>query len=180
MIQERVSPYWNNRPESTTIDLVVLHFISLPAGHFGGNAVEQLFLGTLDTMRPEFSSLAGVHVSSHFFIRRTGEILQFVPVERRAWHAGVSVFHGRSNCNDRSIGIELEGTGEVPYEDAQYESLVSLLKDLSARYPIRWVTGHEHVAPGRKNDPGPSFDWARLARLLPKLSYDLRAQTSAN
>ena len=102
-----------------------------------------------------------------------------MPVERRAWHAGVSVFHGRSDCNNRSVGIELEGTGELPFEDAQYEALAALLADLSAHLPIRWVTGHEHVAPGRKSDPGPFFDWRRLARALPRLRFDLRPQTGA-
>lgn len=178
-VTERFSPHSNERPEGTTIDLVVLHFISLPTGVFSGDAVERLFAGTLDTDEPVFADLKGLRVSSHFFIRRTGEILSFVPVERRAWHAGVSVFHGRSDCNNRSVGIELEGTGELPFEDAQYEALAALLADLSAHLPIRWVTGHEHVAPGRKSDPGPFFDWRRLARALPRLRFDLRPQTGA-
>lgn len=178
-VTERFSPHSNERPEGTAIDLVVLHFISLPAGVFAGDAVERLFAGTLDTNLPAFANLKGLRVSSHFFIRRTGEVLSFVPVERRAWHAGVSVFHGRPDCNDRSVGIELEGTGEVPFEDAQYEALAALLEDLSDRFPVRWVTGHEHVAPGRKADPGPFFDWRRLARALPGLCFDVRPQISA-
>lgn len=178
-VTERFSPHSNERPEGTTIDLVVLHFISLPAGVFSGDAVERLFEGTLNTEAPVFADLKGLRVSSHFFIRRTGEILSFVPVERRAWHAGVSVFHGRPDCNSRSVGIEIEGTGEVPFEDAQYEALGALLADLSVRLPIRWVTGHEHVAPGRKSDPGPFFDWRRLAGALPRLRFDLRPQTGA-
>lgn len=178
MIRPRKSPHWNERPEGTTIDLVVLHFISLPAGVFEGDAVGELFEGTLDTSRPPFEELAGLRVSSHFFIRRTGDVEQFVPVEKRAWHAGVSVFHGTPNCNDRSIGIEIEGTGEVPFTDAQYEALCGLLRTLADDYPVRWVTGHEHVAPGRKSDPGPFFDWARVARSVPHLHYDLRAQVT--
>ena len=172
----RASPHWDERPEESSVDLIVLHFISLPAGHFEGDAVDRLFMGTLDPDRADWSedpaweslkALKGLRVSTHFFIRRTGEVVQYVPTTKRAWHAGLSNFRGRNACNDFSVGIELEGTGEVPFEDAQYKALEAVLRAVCRRHPVKWVTGHEFIAPGRKSDPGPFFDWKRTSGMLP-------------
>jgi AmpD protein len=149
------------------VPLVVLHSISLPPGEFGGDAIERLFTGTLDCdAHPYYDGLRGLEVSAHFVVRRDGELLQFVPLQRRAWHAGRSSWRGRGACNDWSVGIELEGLEGGCFEPAQYDTLVGLLRDLSAVLPLRWVAGHEHVAPGRKADPGAGFDWASLGRRL--------------
>lgn len=160
------SPHYDERPAPGVIDLVVIHGISLPPGEFGGPWIEALFSGTLDiTAHSYFATLVGVRVSAHLFIRRGGEIVQFVSCDARAWHAGVSSFGGRSGCNDFSIGIELEGTDEIPYTDAQYTVLASLIHVLRRHYPgiaRERIVGHSHIAPGRKTDPGPVFDWARL------------------
>jgi AmpD protein len=144
-----------------------VHGISLPPGVFGGDDVARLFTNTLDpASHDSYASLAGLRVSSHFFIRRDGELVQFVGCNDRAWHAGVSSWRGRERCNDFSVGIELEGADRVPYEDAQYPRLAVLLRALKRRYPgIADAVGHSDVAPGRKTDPGPAFDWDRLARL---------------
>ena len=167
-IVHRRSPHFNGRPEGTLVSLAVLHYISLPAGCFRGEDVDALFMGRLDAQRrPEYESLRGLRVSSHFFVRRTGEIRQYVSVFDRAWHAGISSFEGRPGCNDFSVGIELEGTGETVFEEMQYRSLAQLLAMLSEVLPIEAVTGHEHVAPGRKQDPGPCFDWERVRRMIP-------------
>lgn len=161
------SPHHNARPPGEDVDLVVVHAISLPPGEFGGGWITDLFLGRLDVgAHPAFAPLAGLRVSAHFLIRRDGRVLQYVGTGRRAWHAGVSCWQGRGNCNDRSIGIELEGLPGLSFEAAQYTALVRLLRALRHRHPIREVVGHEHVAPGRKTDPGPAFDWAMLKRLL--------------
>jgi AmpD protein len=161
------SPNQGPRPAGTAITLVVLHSISLPPGKYGGDAVMQLFTNRLDAhAHPAFAALEGLQVSAHFFIRRKGDVQQFVSCDRRAWHAGVSSWRGRSNCNDWSIGIELEGLEGGTFEAAQYEALAQLLRALALRYPLAEVTGHEHVAPQRKRDPGPGFDWALLARHL--------------
>ena len=161
------SPHHNARPANLPVDLVVLHSISLPAGQFGGPWITDLFLGRLDTRAHEsFTALAGLRVSAHFLIRRSGAVLQFVDTRRRAWHAGLSCWQGRKNCNDFSIGIELEGLEGDGFEPAQYGALARLLRSLARQFPIQAVVGHEHVAPGRKGDPGPGFDWARLRRLL--------------
>ncbi|MFO1250003.1 MAG: 1,6-anhydro-N-acetylmuramyl-L-alanine amidase AmpD [Inhella sp.] len=161
------SPNQGPRPPGMPVDLVVLHSISLPAGQYGGPQVEDLFLNRLDcAAHPSFESLRGVQVSAHFLVRRDGELLQFVAVDRRAWHAGVSQFQGRENCNDFSVGIELEGLEGQPFDPAQYRALVQLLRALRSQLPLRHVVGHEHVAPGRKRDPGPGFDWAQLQRRL--------------
>jgi AmpD protein len=163
----RPSPNANERPGDAPIELVVLHSISLPAGVFGGSEVEQLFLNTLDCdAHPSFDSLRSLRVSAHFFIRRDGRTLQFVPVQRRAWHAGLSRWWGREACNDFSLGIELEGLEGRDFTPAQMRRLADLLNGLCGRWPIRAVVGHEHVAPGRKRDPGPGFDWAALAQAL--------------
>lgn len=161
------SPHHNARPPGEVVDLVVVHAISLPPGEFDGGWITDLFLGRLDEgAHPAFAALAGLRVSAHFLIRRDGRVVQYVDTRRRAWHAGVSRWRGRDNCNDRSIGIELEGLPGLSFEPAQYTALVRLLRALRHRHPIREVVGHEHVAPGRKTDPGPAFDWARLKRLL--------------
>src|SRR5690606_5641111 len=159
------SPNFDNRPAGHDASLLVLHNISLPPGRFGGPEVIDFFLNQLDySSHPWLERLRDMRVSAHFFIRRNGQVVQFVSTDRRAWHAGVSCFEGRERCNDFSIGIELEGTDAQPYADAQYTALARLLPSLRARYPLRAVRGHEHIAPGRKTDPGPAFDWKRFAR----------------
>ncbi|MEJ6020964.1 1,6-anhydro-N-acetylmuramyl-L-alanine amidase AmpD [Ramlibacter sp. PS4R-6] len=161
------SPNFGPRPEGAAIDLVVVHSISLPPGEYGGDGVQQLFTNTLDwDAHPYFKSIEGMEVSSHFYVRRGGELWQFVGCDDRAWHAGASQWQGRDNCNDYSIGIELEGLEGHAFEAAQYETLVGLVAAIAQRYPIAQVAGHEHVAPGRKQDPGPGFDWALLRREL--------------
>lgn len=162
-----VSPNFGPRPSGTTVDLIVLHSISLPPGQYGGDEVQRLFTNQLDWNRhPYFKRIQGMEVSSHFFIRRHGELQQFVSANDRAWHAGVSSYRGRSNCNDDSIGIELEGIEGGLFEDSQYETLVGLCAAILQHYPIADIAGHEHVAPGRKADPGNGFDWALLQRAL--------------
>ncbi|MFZ9085462.1 MAG: 1,6-anhydro-N-acetylmuramyl-L-alanine amidase AmpD [Steroidobacteraceae bacterium] len=160
------SPNQDERPAGTGIDLVVIHGISLPPGEFGGPYVEQLFTNCLPReVHPYFQVIADLRVSAHLLIRRDGEVVQFVPLHRRAWHAGAGCWEGRERCNDYSIGIELEGADEVVYEEAQYESLTGLLGCLQAAYPALLparVVGHSDVAPGRKTDPGPAFDWGRV------------------
>ena len=159
------SPNFGLRPEAIAIDLVVLHSISLPPGEYGGAAVQALFTNQLDwDSHPYFQQIRGLQVSSHFFIQRDGGLWQFVSCDDRAWHAGRSQHAGRDNCNDFSIGIELEGLEGDRFEPAQYAALARLLPALMQRYPIRYVAGHEHIAPGRKADPGPGFDWADLQR----------------
>lgn len=161
------SPNFNARPAGMAVELVVLHSISLPPGVYGGDEIERLFTNTLDAeAHPYFDALRGLKVSSHFVLRRHGEVLQFVSTADRAWHAGASQWRGRSGCNDFSVGIELEGLEGEPFEPAQYEQLAVLMHALSRRHPLRAVAGHEHIAPGRKADPGPGFDWSRLRRQL--------------
>lgn len=157
------SPNHDERPAGTAVDLLLIHHISLPPGRFSGDAIERLFTNRLDPQaHPYFGQLAGLRVSSHFLVRRRGELLQFVDCDARAWHAGVSSFLGRERCNDFSIGVELEGDGETPFTQAQYRRLAALVRLLRERYPLRWLAGHSDVAPGRKTDPGPFFDWQRL------------------
>ena len=159
------SPNFGPRPAGLAIDLVVVHSISLPPGEYGGDAIERLFTNRLDPgAHPYFEALRDLRVSAHFVIRRDGALLQFVSCLRRAWHAGASSWNGRAGCNDFSIGIELEGLEGDTFEDAQYERLERTLIALRGRYPVGAVAGHEHVAPGRKHDPGAGFDWARLRR----------------
>ena len=154
------SPNHGPRPAGALIDLVVLHSISLPPGMYGGPEVEQLFTNTLDwDAHPYFGQIRDMQVSAHFFIRRDGELVQFVDADARAWHAGASSWRGRENCNDDSIGIELEGLEGQTFETLQYETLASLCAALFQAYPIEYIAGHEHIAPGRKRDPGPGFDW---------------------
>ena len=146
---------------------MVLHSISLPPGVYRGPAVEQLFGNSLDCERhPSFAALRTLRVSAHFLVRRNGQVLQFVSCDQRAWHAGVSTWRGRDNCNDWSIGIEIEGLEGRTFASLQYRVLTRLLRAVVARHPIAEIVGHEHVAPGRKHDPGPGFDWMRLRRLL--------------
>jgi len=161
------SPNFGPRPALACIDLIVLHSISLPPGVYGGPAVEQLFTNRLDwDAHPYYEQIRGLQVSAHFFIRRDGELLQFVDADARAWHAGASHWRGRENCNDDSIGIELEGLEGQPFEPPQYAALVQLCAALALRYPVAHVAGHEHIAPGRKQDPGPGFDWTALRQGL--------------
>jgi AmpD protein len=154
------SPNFDVRPDSVQIDLLVIHNISLPPGQFGGPFIADLFTNRLDyEADPYFDHLRPLRVSSHFLIRRDGTVMQFVSANDRAWHAGLSSFCGRERCNDFSIGIELEGTDFIPFESAQYAALAALTHALQRRYPLKSVAGHEHIAPGRKTDPGPFFDW---------------------
>lgn len=161
------SPNFDMRAEGMPIDLLVIHNISLPPGEFGGPYIADLFTNQLDCdIHPYFDQLRTLRVSAHFLIRRDGEVIQFVSANDRAWHAGVSNFCGRERCNDFSIGIELEGTDFQAFEPAQYASLAELAAALCTRYPLANVTGHEHIAPGRKTDPGPFFDWGLFRKSL--------------
>lgn len=161
------SPNHGPRPAHALIDLVVLHSISLPPGEYGGDAVMRLFANTLDwDAHPYFQQIRGLQVSAHFFIRRDGTPWQFVDCDLRAWHAGASHYRGRGNCNDDSVGIELEGLEGDRFEPAQYDTLARLCRALALRYPVAHVAGHEHIAPGRKHDPGAGFDWPRLQQAL--------------
>jgi AmpD protein len=160
-------PNCDERPPGTEVTLAIIHSISLPPGEFGGDAIERLFTNRLDPgAHPYYRDIAGLKVSAHFLIRRDGETLQFVPVERRAWHAGASSWRGRGRCNDFSVGIELEGTEEGPFEAAQYAALARLLARLRERLPLRDIAAHSDVAPGRKRDPGTCFDWRRVLAAL--------------
>lgn len=153
----------DERPPGEPITLLVIHNISLPPGEFGGDGVVRLFTNDLDhAAHPYYRTLAGMRVSAHFLVRRTGELLQFVPCTMRAWHAGVSAWRGRGDCNDYSIGIELEGADDVPYAEPQYHVLAQLARALRSAYPIADIVGHCDIAAGRKTDPGPSFDWPRF------------------
>ena len=161
------SPNFGARPANAHIDLIVIHSISLPPGDYGGDNVQRLFMNQLDWEgHPYFQSIRGMQVSSHFYISRGGNLWQFVGCDDRAWHAGLSNYRGRSNCNDDSIGIELEGLEGTNFEAAQYETLQALCAALVAQYPVAHIAGHEHIAPGRKHDPGQNFDWQLLARSL--------------
>ncbi|SDC66088.1 AmpD protein [Variovorax sp. CF079] len=161
------SPNFGPRPEGAQIDLIVLHSISLPPGRYGGDEVQQLFTNQLDwDAHPYFQTIRGIEVSAHFYVRRSGELWQFVSCDDRAWHAGPSSWRGRANCNDDSIGIELEGLEGEGFEPAQYETLASLCPALAQRHAIAFIAGHEHIAPGRKADPGSGFDWRLLQEQL--------------
>ncbi len=157
------SPNFDARPEDARIDLVVVHNISLPPGEFGGPWIDALFQNRLDPeAHPYFLDIAGLEVSAHFLIRRDGELRQYVSTDLRAWHAGVSCWNGRERCNDFSIGVELEGADDVPFAEDQYERLAALVQSLRARYGALEFTGHSDIAPQRKTDPGPWFDWGRF------------------
>jgi AmpD protein len=164
------SPNCDDRPVGVVPELIVVHGISLPPGQFGGPHIDHLFTNVLDPEGHDyFRDIAGLKVSSHLLIRRTGEVVQYVPLHRRAWHAGKSSYRGRHQCNDFSVGIELEGTDDQPYSSAQYRRLATVIRVMRRGVPslaAAPVVGHSDVAPGRKTDPGPAFDWPRLHKLL--------------
>ncbi len=170
---ERIeSPNFSQRPANTDISLVVMHAISLPPEQFGGDCVERFFTNCLPAdEHPYFAEIAGVQVSAHFYLRRTGKLVQFVSADARAWHAGASTWQGRSNCNDYSIGIELEGSDNQPFTIEQYQALLPLIAALGQRYPINAIAGHSDIAPGRKTDPGPYFDWRIVQMAYPEMVY---------
>ena len=169
-VRQVLSPHFDARPAGVLPQLLVVHGISLPPGEFGGPWIDRLFTGTLPAdAHPYFRDIAAQRVSAHALIRRDGEVVQYVPFGERAWHAGQSSYRGRSACNDFSIGIELEGTDDTPYTDAQYAALAALITALLGAYPslsAQAIAGHSEIAPGRKTDPGPSFDWVLLRELL--------------
>lgn len=170
------SPNHGPRPGDAKAELLVIHSISLPPGQYGGDEVERLFTNRLDwDAHPYFATIRGLRVSAHFLVRRDGRLVQFVSCDQRAWHAGVSHWRGRDSVNDFSIGVELEGLEGERFEDAQYEALVALSRALARRYPIAAVAGHEHIAPGRKKDPGPGFGWERLREAFTALGWDVPA-----
>lgn len=164
------SPNYDQRPEGAAISLIVVHGISLPPGEFGGPYIDQLFSNCLDPeAHPYFRDIAGLQVSSHLLIRRDGEVVQYVPFHLRAWHAGQSCYQGRERCNDFSIGIELEGCDDQPYDDRQYQRLSEVVELLCAHFPLldkTRIARHSDIAPGRKTDPGPAFDWPRFLSML--------------
>ena len=161
----RPSPNHDARPPGVAVELLVIHYISLPPGRFGGDAIERLFTNCLDpAAHAAFESLRTLRVSAHFLIRRDGQLIQFVDADLRAWHAGVSSFLGRERCNDFSIGVELEGDDRRRFTARQYRMLRRLIARLRERHPLRWIAGHSDIAPGRKFDPGPLFDWQRVTR----------------
>lgn len=165
--QRQPSPNFDARVNASDIDLLVIHNISLPPGQFGGPYIADLFDNCLDCdAHPYFDQLRTLRVSAHFLIRRDGSLMQFVSTYDRAWHAGISVFEGRERCNDFSIGVELEGSDFVPFETQQYLTLAALTAALQRRHALRAVTGHEHIAPGRKTDPGPFFEWNTYCSLV--------------
>lgn len=165
------SPNCDARPDGCAIELLIIHHISLPPGEFGGTGIVEFFTNRLDPgAHPFYATVSGLKVSSHFLVRRDGGLIQFVPCAKRAWHAGESNWRGRSRCNDFSIGIELEGSGDVSFTSEQYERLAGLTRSLQARYPISDIVGHSDVAPGRKTDPGPRFDWSRYRSMLADFS----------
>ena len=168
------SPNFDERPDPADITLAVIHSISLPPGEYGGGHIELLFTNRLDSKEhPYFATIADLKVSAHFLVARNGDITQFVPCQHRAWHAGESSFEGRSVCNDFSVGIELEGAEDSPFGEAQYVTLVELANALIAHYPIAGFVGHADIAPQRKTDPGPAFDWNRLFEGIGR-QYDRR------
>lgn len=171
-VQFLPSPHCDDRPLGALIDMIVIHGISLPPAEFGMGFVEKFFCGELDgSLHPYFATIENLRVSAHLFIDRNGRMTQFVPFHQRAWHAGQSSFVGRSQCNDFSIGIELEGTDDLAYESAQYEQLVQVIEQLMIHYPLitpERIVGHADIAPGRKTDPGPFFDWSCLEQIQRK------------
>ncbi|WP_428945206.1 1,6-anhydro-N-acetylmuramyl-L-alanine amidase AmpD [Pantoea sp. FN060301] len=180
-VRQVPSPHFNERPESDTPTLLVIHNISLPPGEFGGPWIDALFTGTLDPdAHPFFAEIASLKVSAHCLIRRDGELVQYVPFHLRAWHAGVSCYQGREACNDFSIGIELEGTDTLPYTEEQYQSLTELSQLLIKHYPAMAanITGHSDIAPVRKTDPGPAFDWVRFRAALAAGAFNRTADGS--
>ncbi len=179
-VERLPSPNFGERPAGAEVSLIVIHNISLPPGQFGGEYVEHFFLNRLDAAaHPYFAEIAGLNVSAHFYLRRDGSNIQFVACDQRAWHAGASAWQGRGNCNDFSVGIELEGSDDEPFAAAQYAALFRLIDALRARYPIRALAGHNDIAPGRKSDPGPHFDWAALRERYPELDFPPRLTAEA-
>lgn len=174
-IRKRPSPHCDARPPNTLIELIVIHGISLPPGQFGGPFIDALFTGTLDKQaHPTFKEIVHLKVSAHLLILRTGETIQYVSLQQRAWHAGISIFQGQTQCNDFSIGIELEGTDYIPYTETQYQQLVQIIKALQQVWPHltqEYIVGHCDIAPDRKTDPGPAFDWHYLYQQLLGLCY---------
>lgn len=161
------SPNYDLRPEGSAVELIVIHNISLPPQQYGGPGIEQLFTNCLNAAEhPYYAGIAHLKVSAHFLIRRDGELVQFVNTHQRAWHAGISSWNGRERCNDFSIGIELEGSDFEAFTEPQYLTLLPLLATLQAGYPIKAITGHSDIAPARKTDPGPFFDWARIKQFV--------------
>lgn len=176
--QQLASPNFNQRPEQTEIQLVVVHNISLPPSQFGGGYIQQFFQNQLDwSVHPYFQSIEGMQVSAHLLILRTGEVLQCVNFNDRAWHAGRSSYLGKAECNDYSIGIELEGSDDLPFEDVQYQALAQVIASLQTAYPKikQHIAGHSDIAPGRKTDPGPYFDWARLREQLSQYKQQIQS-----
>jgi len=165
------SPFFNDRPDETDISLLVIHCISLPPGEFNTPAIHELFMGTMDSSsHPYYQQIKEIKVSAHVVIFRTGEIIQYIPFNKRAWHAGKSSFQDKENCNDYAIGIELEGTETTPYEPAQYESLIKVTQAIQKHYPTITqdkIVGHSDIAPTRKEDPGPTFNWSHYKKTLP-------------
>lgn len=179
-VRHQPSPNFGPRPAGSPVDLLVLHNVSLPLGVFGTPYIADLFCNRLDVgVHPDFASLQGLEVSAHFLLQRDGNIIQFVSTEQRAWHAGVSALDGRANCNDYSIGIEIEGSDFVPFESVQYDRLAELVCCLQNVYPLRVVCGHEHIAPGRKTDPGPCFDWPLCQQTWRRARYGALAGDAA-
>lgn len=167
MIEQRHSPHFDERPDGEKITLLVIHNISLPPGEYGGPYIDDLFMGRLHPgAHPYFAGIAALKVSAHYLIRRDGSVIQYVDPDKRAWHAGASSWNGRERCNDFSIGIELEGSDDVPFAEPQYEALTALARQLFARYGRLDLAGHSDIAPGRKTDPGPWFDWKRFRAAL--------------
>ena len=159
------SPNFDDRPGGEKISMIVVHAISLPPSQFGGDGIVRFFTNTLDPAdHPYFQSISNLRVSAHFLIRRDGSLIQFVSCGKRAWHAGASFWNGRQRCNDFSLGIELEGDDEIPFEEAQYIRLAELIESLRKNYPIDTVVGHSDISPGRKTDPGPFFNWSRICK----------------
>ncbi len=179
--QQCLSPNHDERPEGCVPELIVLHNITLPPGEFGGDYITQLFTNTLNKdAHPFFAEIDHLRVASHLLIRRDGEVIQYVPFHLRAFHAGISIYRGRSRCNDFSVGIELEGTDFIPFTEVQYQQLTEIIKALCSAYPslsIEQITGHQHIAPERKTDPGPFFDWIRLGQ---ELGVSLPAKASCS
>lgn len=168
--RQHLSPNCDSRPDESDISLIVIHGISLPPGKFGDDYIDQLFCNQLNPdEHPYFKDISDLKVSSHLLVRRDGEVVQYVPFQKRAWHAGVSCYEKRECCNDYSIGIEMEGEDETPYTEVQYQVLATIIKDLIKSYPElneQTITGHSEIAPGRKTDPGEAFDWVTLRKLL--------------
>lgn len=164
------SPNWDERPAGIVVDLLVIHGISLPPGKFGGPGIDALFRNRLDPdAHPYFRSVAHLRVSAHLVIDRAGKLIQYVDLNKRAWHAGTSCFAGRGACNDFAVGVELEGSDDIPYEDIQYRVLAETTREIQARLPAidsQRIVGHSDIAPGRKTDPGPAFDWRRYRALI--------------